>query len=66
MMKVPQHPYCSAQAMHLRRQDGTPPWGVHVSEVDSLAPVPPGDPLREAWVQAAQLRAEIEAREDGG
>ena len=60
-MRVQQHPYCSPAAMELRRRDGTPPSGVHPCEVDSLAPVPPGDPLRAAWAEAARQRKELDA-----
>ena len=36
-MKVTQHRYLSPEACALRRRDGTPPWGAHISEVDDLA-----------------------------
>lgn len=70
-MKVAQHPYLSPEAMALRRRDGTPPWSVHVSEVDSLAGKrelaqlagKTGDStaFRAAVVAAAEMRRQIEA-----
>jgi hypothetical protein len=48
--------------MALRQRDGTPPWGVHVCEVDSLGPKKPdGTALYAAWLAAAELRRQLEA-----
>ncbi|HRP94904.1 MAG TPA: hypothetical protein PL143_01510 [Rhodocyclaceae bacterium] len=65
-MKVPQFDYCSPQAMKLRQQDNTPPWGVHVCEVDSLAGFDvDGSAFGQSLAEARRLRAELEAADDG-
>lgn len=61
-MKVEQHDYLSPEAAELRRRDGTPPWGVHVCEVDSFDPdTLQSGPFRDSWRAASRLRREIEA-----
>lgn len=65
MPKVPQHDYCSPQAMKLRAQDGTPPWGVHICELDSLADFDEDDSaFGRSLAEARRLRAELEAADD--
>jgi hypothetical protein len=62
-MKVEQHDYLSAEAKALRQRDGTPPWGVHVCEVDSLAALGgERSPFGDAWREACRLRREIETQ----
>lgn len=59
-MKVEQKPF---PAMAERRADGVPPWGVHVCELDALAPPDPDDngPFAVAYREAAALRERIES-----
>lgn len=57
-MKVEQYVYCGTEAMALRRRDGTPPWGVHPSEVDTFRDWPAG--RWQALDDARALRDEIE------
>lgn len=61
-MKLPQFAFCSPEALELRRQDGTPTWGVHPCETDSLGQPDPGDrsPFAENLRAAWALRREIE------
>ena len=62
MRRVKQFDYGSGKAQALRQRDGTPPWAVHVCELDSL-PEPAGDdtsPFANAYREATALRAEIE------
>lgn len=61
-MKVQQFDYLSAEAMTLRRRDGTPPWAPHICELDSLAAPDPGDTsaFAHSYREAAALRREIE------
>ncbi|MDR7136166.1 hypothetical protein J2X06_003384 [Lysobacter niastensis] len=58
-MKVAQHPYLSSDARRLRERDGTPPWGIHPCEVDSVSPQP-GTVFHAAWIDASRIRAELE------
>jgi len=62
--KIEQHPYLSPAADKLRQRDGTPPWGVHVCEVDSLASLPSdgANAFGAALADARRLREEIEAQ----
>lgn len=62
-MKVEQYEYLSPEAIVLRQRDGTPPWGVHVCEVDACAnSARPGTSgFYTSWLEASRLRAEIEA-----
>lgn len=67
-MIVEQFPYLSPEACKLRQRDGTPPYGVHVCEVDSF-PDEPGDldSRSRFWAalrRARELRATIEAEID--
>lgn len=59
---IQQHEYCSPEARELRRQDGTPPWGVHPCEVENLGQPDPADrsPFAEHLRAAWALRREIE------
>jgi hypothetical protein len=59
-MRVEQHGYCGAEAMLLRRRDGTAPWAVHPCEVDSLGRVEVGDPIYLHWLAAATMRRQLE------
>lgn len=64
-MKVKQFKYLSPEAKKLRTRDGTPPWGVHPCEVDHLkdmADVP--NALGSAWHEAAEIRRQLESRND--
>ena len=62
MMQVEQHGYLSPESIALRERDGTPPWGVHVCEVDATEAVAmqTNSVFRTAWREAARLRREIE------
>jgi hypothetical protein len=63
--KIKQHPYLSPEACKLRERDGTPPWSIHVCEVDDFEPFDEILPLsfRAEVERAAELRAQIEADE---
>ena len=56
-MNIQQHPYLSPEAMALRARDGTPTWGVHVCEVESL-----GKPKQDRGVFDAALRTAADMR----
>lgn len=63
MPKIEQHDYLSPEAKRLRQRDGTPPCGVHLCELDSLANVEPDNTaFGAALVEARRLRDEIEAQ----
>ena len=66
MMQVEQHGYLSPESIPLRERDGTPPWGVHVCEVDvtEAAAMQTNSVFRTAWREASRLRREIEAHGD--
>lgn len=61
-MRVEQFPYLSTEAKALRRRDGTPPWGCHPCEVDSLAGTigDRGSAFAMAWREASRLRRALE------
>lgn len=63
-MKVRQYRYLSAEATRLRERDGTPPWGVHVCEVDDLSDIkgPEGCGMAHwlALEEAREYRQELE------
>lgn len=61
-MRVEQHSYLSAEGLRLRRRDGTPPWGVHPCEVDSVADMETRGAFWQSLQEARRLRAEIEAQ----
>lgn len=68
-MKVRQYPYLSPGAKRLREVDDTPPWGVHVCEVDDFSQIkgPDGFCGVAHWLaleEARELRRELEQDDD--
>jgi hypothetical protein len=59
-MKVEQFTYLSAEAKALRERDGTPPWGVHPCEVDSIGEPEQAGAFADAWRAAKALHEELE------
>ena len=62
-MRVPRYAYLSPEARELRKQDGTRPWEVHITELDDVGEPNDADTslFARSWRAAAALRAEIES-----